>query len=98
VAGVQPASRQHSAPEPFFQTSVPSPLRQLSAELDCAKTASGAVKAADANSTATLLSFFIGSPLRGIAAVACEIPNRKRENLANTRFCERSPPTAKIVP
>jgi hypothetical protein len=46
------------SPDPFFQT-VPSPARQLSAELDCAKTITGAAKAAEANSAATLLSFFM---------------------------------------
>jgi hypothetical protein len=59
VAGDQLTSRQQFSPAPFFQTSVPSPLRQLSAELDCANPTIGAAKAADANSTATLLSFFM---------------------------------------
>src|SRR5262245_57370620 len=56
VAGVQLASRQQTSPDPLFQT-VPSAARQLSAELDCAKTSTGAAKAAEANSAATLLSF-----------------------------------------
>src|SRR5215510_6784537 len=58
VAGVQLALRQQVSPAPLFQT-VPSPARQLSAELDCAKTIIGAAKVAEANSAATLLSFFM---------------------------------------
>jgi hypothetical protein len=98
VAGVQLASRQHSAPEPFFHTSEPSPLRQLSAELDCAEAESGAAKAADANSMATLLSFFMVLLSGDCRRLPAKNLNRKRENRANTRFCERSPPIAKIVP
>ena len=77
VAGVQKPSRQQCSLVPFFHTSEPSPLRQLSAALaafSCsavgaapvcaaANTATGAARAADANSIATLFSFFIESPL-----------------------------------
>jgi hypothetical protein len=59
VAGVQLASRQQFSPEPLFQT-VPSEARQLSPPVVvCAFTMTGAAKAADANSIATLLSFFM---------------------------------------
>ena len=54
VAGVQLASRQHSSLEPFFQA-WPVPLRQLST--DCALAA--VAKAAEANTIATLLNFFM---------------------------------------
>ena len=55
VAGVQLASRQHSSLEPFFQACSPVPLRQLST--DCALAA--VAKAAEANTIATLLNFFM---------------------------------------
>jgi hypothetical protein len=58
VAGVQLASRQHSSLVPFFQT-VPSVLRQLSHRLRLGNGRMGRGKAADANSTATLFSFFM---------------------------------------
>jgi hypothetical protein len=59
VAGVQLASRKQFSPLPFFQ-GVPSEARQLSPPvLACANTISGAAKAAEANSAATLLSFFM---------------------------------------
>ena len=54
VAGVQLASRQHSSLEPFFQA-WPVPLRQLST--DCALAA--VAKAAEANTIANLLNFFM---------------------------------------
>jgi hypothetical protein len=57
-----------------------------------ANAAMGAASAADAKSIATLLSFFIESPLEEGRSGGAERPNRKRENLANTRFDERSPP------
>jgi hypothetical protein len=57
VEGVQPASRQHSAPEPFFHT-VPSPERQLSTDWANAPVAEATI-AAEAKSDATLLSFFM---------------------------------------
>ena len=64
VAGVQNPSRQQSSLVPFFQTE-PSVARQLSAGLPCAKAPDkGAASAADANSNATLFSFFIDSPLK----------------------------------
>jgi hypothetical protein len=93
VAGVQNGVRQHSSLVPFFQT-LPSTARQLSTGLPCAKAPDkGAASAADANSNATLFSFFIDSPLKESRRNTAERPNRKRENLANTRFGERSPPT-----
>ena len=52
----------------------------------------GAARAADAKSIATLFSFFIESPLEEGRRGGAKRPNRKRENLANTRFDERSPP------
>jgi len=55
VAGVQVASRQHSSLVPFFQACSPVPLRQLST--DCAPAA--VAKAAEANTIATLLNFFM---------------------------------------
>jgi hypothetical protein len=55
VAGVQLASRQHSSLVPFFQTSSLVPLRQLSMVWAPAAVAS----AAEANSIATLFSFFM---------------------------------------
>ena len=55
VAGVQVASRQQSSLVPFFQACSPVPLRQLST--DCAPAA--VAKAADANTIATLLNFFM---------------------------------------
>jgi hypothetical protein len=55
VAGVQLASRQHSSLVPFFQTSSPVPLRQLSTVWAPAALASAAV----ANTIATLFSFFM---------------------------------------
>jgi hypothetical protein len=70
VAGVQPASRQHSSLVPFFQT-VPSAARQLSIDFACANAAIGAASAADANSTATLFNFFIDSPLEESRRRAC---------------------------
>jgi hypothetical protein len=63
VAGLQPASRQHSSLLPFFQTVAPSAARQLSIDFACANAAIGAASAADAKSTATLFNFFIDSPL-----------------------------------
>jgi hypothetical protein len=54
VAGVQVASRQHSSLEPFFQA-WPVLLRQLST--DCALAA--VAKAAEANTIANLLNFFM---------------------------------------
>jgi hypothetical protein len=39
-----------------------------------------------------LFSFFIESPLEESRTGGAKRPNRKRENLANTRFDERSPP------
>ena len=54
VAGVQVASRQHSSLVPFFQA-WPVPLRQLST--DCALAA--VAKAAEANTIANLLNFFM---------------------------------------
>ena len=54
VAGVQVASRQHSSLVPFFQA-WPVPLRQLST--DCALAA--VAKAAEANTIATLMNFFM---------------------------------------
>jgi hypothetical protein len=70
VAGVHIASRQHSSFVPFFQTSAPSAVRQLSIDF-CAKAAIGAASATDAKSTATLFNFFM-ILLSGEAAVACE--------------------------
>ena len=55
VAGVQLASRQHSSLEPFFQACSPVPLRQLSTVCALAAVA----KAAEANTIATLLNFFM---------------------------------------
>jgi hypothetical protein len=55
VAGVQLAPRQHKSPAPFFQTSSPVPLRQLST--DCAPAA--VAKAAETNTIATMLNFFM---------------------------------------
>ena len=55
VAGVQVASRQQSSLEPFFQACSPVPLRQLST--DCALAA--VAKAAEANTIANLLNFFM---------------------------------------
>ena len=55
VAGVQVASRQHSSLVPFFQVSSPVPLRQLST--DCALAA--VAKAAETNTIANLLNFFM---------------------------------------
>jgi hypothetical protein len=55
VAGVQVAPRQQSSLEPFFQACSPVPLRQLST--DCAPAA--VAKAAEANTIATLLNFFM---------------------------------------
>ena len=55
VAGVHVASRQHSSLEPFFQACSPVPLRQLST--DCALAA--VAKAAEANTIATLMNFFM---------------------------------------
>ena len=54
VAGVHVASRQHSSLLPFFQA-WPVPLRQLST--DCALAA--VAKAAEANTIANLLNFFM---------------------------------------
>ena len=54
VAGVQVASRQHSSLVPFFQA-WPVPLRQLSTVCALAAVA----KAAEANTIATLLNFFM---------------------------------------
>jgi hypothetical protein len=54
VAGVQVASRQHSSLVPFFQA-WPVLLRQLST--DCALAA--VAKAAEANTIATLMNFFM---------------------------------------
>ena len=54
VAGVQVAPRQHSSLVPFFQA-WPVPLRQLST--DCALAA--VAKAAEANTIATLMNFFM---------------------------------------
>ena len=54
VAGVQLASRQQYSAVPFFQAS-PEALRQLST--DCAPEA--VAKAAEANTIATLLNFFM---------------------------------------
>jgi hypothetical protein len=59
VAGVQAASRQHSSFVPFLQ-GVPSAARHWSAPLAaCASAAIGRASAVDANSTATLFSFFM---------------------------------------
>ena len=55
VAGVQVASRQQSSLVPFFQACSPVPLRQLST--DCAPAA--VAKAAEANTIANLLNFFM---------------------------------------
>ena len=55
VAGVQLASRQHSSLVPFFQACSPVPLRQLSTVCALAAVA----KAAEANTIATLLNFFM---------------------------------------
>ena len=55
VAGVQLASRQHSSLEPFFQACSPVPLRQLSTVCALAAVA----KAAEANTIATLMNFFM---------------------------------------
>ena len=71
VAGVQTASRQHSSLVPFFQTMLLSPLRQLSTD-DCANAEIGAARAADAKSTASVLSFFM-ILLSRKAAEACEM-------------------------
>jgi len=54
VAGVQVASRQHSSLVPFFQA-WPVPLRQLSTVCALAAVA----KAAEANTIATLMNFFM---------------------------------------
>ena len=59
VAGVQNGLRQHSSLVPFFHTSDPSPLRQLSTVLAWAKAAIGAARAAAATSITTLFSFFM---------------------------------------
>lgn len=64
VAGVQLALRQQSSLVPFFQTSSPVPLRQLSTV--CAPAA--VARAAEANNIATLFSFFMVFLLRDKAA------------------------------
>ena len=74
------AMRLDPAPAPFFHTSEPSPLRQLSAELDCANPESGAAKAADANSIATLLSFFMVLLSGDCRRLPAKQLNRKRED------------------
>jgi hypothetical protein len=72
VAGVQEASRQQNSLVPFFQIRLPSPFFQLSwlegPAIACAaaEAAIGAASAAAAKSIATLFSFFIESPLKGM--------------------------------
>ena len=82
VAGVQLASRQHSSLLPFFQVS-PKGFCQLSTDLPWANAIIGARTAADANSTATLLSFFM-ILLSRKAAVACECAIPKQDTPATT--------------
>jgi predicted hydrocarbon binding protein len=68
VAGVQPAPRQHRSLVPFFQV-MPVADIQLSFDFGApplwlaASADIGAASATDANSAATLFSFFIDSPL-----------------------------------
>jgi len=68
VAGVQVASRQQYSAVPFFQASSPVPLRQLST--DCAPAA--VAKAAEANTIATLLNFFMVLLMGLIPQTSCE--------------------------
>jgi hypothetical protein len=96
VAGVQLAFRQQFSPAPAFQT-VPSEARQLSAELDCANASIGAAKVAEANSAATLLSFFM-ILLSGVLADACEMFTSEARKPGKHPVYERSPPASKILP
>ena len=59
VAGVQPASRQHSSLVPFFQIRLPWPLRQLSELIVEPAAKAEPATVATANMIATLFSFFM---------------------------------------
>jgi hypothetical protein len=96
VAGVQLVSRQHSSLVPFFHT-MPSVERQLSTVLACAKATTGAASAADANSIATLFSFFIDSPLEESRRCLRNVQSIRRENRAKPCGHGHSPPWT-IVP
>jgi hypothetical protein len=74
VAGVQEASRQHSSLVPFFQTSSDVPLRQLSIVWAPAAEA----RAAEANSIATLFSFFMVLLMGERPQTRCEKFGRRR--------------------
>jgi hypothetical protein len=89
---VPSALRQLSAPVAYLNSSAVGTLAGAPAGAGTPICAHPEANAADANSIATLFTFFIESPLEESRWGGAKRPNRKRENWANTRFDERSPP------